>query len=134
MSIERDQLLLTPIKDINLIGDEAIQGLIEELIELRGGRFAHNHQGLLLHFLQSFFAPDDGGKFIPIKSDDVIIQTWLSVKVSATKSDTIRKLHRELTAGIMDTAEDPYVYVSLSKGMKPRCLLKKKVKTKKVRR
>ena len=89
---------------------------------------------LAIYRRESFFAPDDGGKFIPIKSSDVIIQTWLSVKVSATNSDTIRKLHRELTAGIMDTADDPYVYVSLSKGMKARCLLKKKVKAKKVRR
>jgi hypothetical protein len=68
------RLIDTPLGEIS---DPILVALIDEMRNLRCGQFADVCLGPLLHFLENFFLPGDGKRFVPIRKSELLLQQWL---------------------------------------------------------
>lgn len=98
--------------------------LMDELNDLRRGRFAQVYAGSILVYLQAFYLPDDQTRFVPIGKANLLAEYWLLTTWDQLDGSPVRRLCTELIglSGIQpDTVAGRKTYTVLNACMKVLC-------------
>lgn len=78
------------------IREQDLLQLMDELNDLRRGRFAQVYSGSILVFLGAFYQPDGQTKFVPICKANLLAEYWLLAKWDQLGESPVRLLCSEL--------------------------------------